>query len=326
MDQSELKENLQIVLDKEEADFTTQGYSYFAQGSHATKITYPNAEMLIDLFSMISSDDALKTLFLDALKETIREAVDYDCVIEGQIVWVGTSGVAFYTLVRLGYINDAIECLKQRQEGCNNVYRLLLSIIDEHYFNASQIALISSIVKDGNHRSEFAGYLRTKIAYSRFELLKTKIRTTNVEINQDKKAVSEKIGVIGLSDNYNELLNSMEDFIADSSKVVNAGMISTLRAFMADLLKDIALRIAEAEHEEIPKLQDRGEMGNIRSYLKKRLELTDADDKFIDSFVDILHSEGGHAFLSEKEYFRLSRNIAIEIALFVLSKYQKKYK
>jgi hypothetical protein len=39
-----------------------------------------------------------------------------------------------------------------------------------------------------------------------------------------------------------------------------------------------------------------------------------------------LHEEGGHSFVSEKEYFRLSRNIAIEIALFVLSKYEKKYK
>lgn len=29
--------------------------------------------------------------------------------------------------------------------------------------------------------------------------------------------------------------------------------------------------------------------------------------------------------MSDKEYFRLARNIAIEIALFMLSKYEKKY-
>jgi hypothetical protein len=95
---------------------------------------------------------------------------------------------------------------------------------------------------------------------------------------------------------------------------------------MADLLKDIANRIAEGEGFKIPHVEGRGEMGDVRSYLKSKLDFSDADDKFIDSFIDILHIEGGHSFMSEKEYFRLSRNIAIEIALFALSKYEKKYK
>ena len=103
-------------------------------------------------------------------------------------------------------------------------------------------------------------------------------------------------------------------------------MISNLRTFMGNLLKDVAGRIAQKESETIPTIQGCGEMGNIRGYLKIKLNLSAKDDKFIDSFVDILHSEGGHAFMSEKEYFRLARNIAIEISLFILSKYEKKFK
>ena len=122
-------------------------------------------------------------------------------------------------------------------------------------------------------------------------------------------------------------MECIDNFIlADTSKVVNAGMISALRSFMADLLKDIANRIAQQEGSKIPHIEGRGEMGDIRGYLKSKLEFTGADDNFIDSFIDVLHIEGGHSFMSEKEYFRLSKNIAIEIALFVLSKYEKKYK
>jgi hypothetical protein len=220
-------------------------------------------------------------------------------------------------------INDAIESLKARQNGCNYIARLLISILDKSYFDSNQLKAISEIVKEGS----FGAELNYKIVNARFDLLKTQIRKVNVEINQDKKTVAEKINVLGLSGNYNELLSCIDNFIlTDTSKVVNAGMISNLRTFMADLFKDIANRIAHGEGKEIPKIEGRGEMGNIRSYLKSKLELSDADDKFIDSFVEILHSEGGHSFMAETEYFRLSRNIAIEIALFVLSKYEKKYK
>jgi hypothetical protein len=95
---------------------------------------------------------------------------------------------------------------------------------------------------------------------------------------------------------------------------------------MCDLFTDIAKKVSEANNEEIPKLPNHGEIGNARSYLKQNLELTDKDNKFIDSFLDTLHNESGHSFLSEKEYFRLARNIAIEILLFILSKYEKKFK
>jgi transcriptional regulator of heat shock response len=189
---------------------------------------------------------------------------------------------------------------------------------------------ISNIIKTDNdqqHTLSFGYLINQKIIQIRFNLLRKQIKNLNVEINQDKKTVSEKINLLGFNENYNELLNCIDNFLqTETSKVVNAGMISTLRTFMADLIKDIANRIAIIEKEKIPEIDGKGDMGNIRSYIKNKLELSEKDNKFIDSFIDILHAEGGHSFMSEKEYFRLSRNIAIEIALFMLSKYEKKYK
>ena len=326
MDLLELEENLQIVFDKEENDLRKEGSTFYYQGSQAKDITYPNAEMLVEIFTGLGND-TVKCYFIDFLKKRISDSNE---IMFGQrtgaFFYVGTCALCFYTLVELGYTNDAIESLKKRQSGWHGIHSLL-QILGRNYFDSNQLKEISKIVNVMQNYSDIREALRSKIIETRFEVLKTQIKKVNVEINQDKKTVAEKINLLGLSRNYNELLSSIDNFIlTDTSKVVNAGMISTLRTFMADLLKDVANRIADGEGTRIPKVEGRGEMGNIRSYLKSKLDFSNADDKFIDSFIDVLHTEGGHSFMSETEYFRLSRNIAIEIALFVLSKYEKKYK
>jgi hypothetical protein len=325
MELTELKDNLQIVLDKEENDLATQGYSFYYQGSTAMSITYPNAETLIEIFSMLGNDSSLKSAFVKILENEISGSEEHGHRDQrtGATNWVTTSAIAFYALVKLGYSNEAIESLRDRQDSSNYIAGLLVCILDKHYFDSNQLKAISEVAKV----RRFTPELNSALTNARFDLLKSQIRKVNVEINQDKKAVAEKINLLGLSGNYNELLKCIDNFIqTDTSRGVNAGMIATLRTFMADLLKDIAKRISENEREAIPKIEGRAEMGNIRGYLKTKLELSDKDDKFVDAFVDILHEEGGHSLVSEKEYFRLSRNIAIEIALFVLSKYEKKYK
>jgi len=330
MELEELREDLEIVFDKEESDLKNQGYSYVYKGSQAKNITYPNSEMLLQIFAEMGNDAAsafFKYTFVEILKKKVVESDEIICLlITGGCSYVGTSALCFYALIETGYVNDAIESFKKRQNGCCGIYRLLLVILGKTYFDSNQLKELSNILKVTRGCDEEEP-LRYKMAQTRFEQLETKIKKVNIEINQDKITVTEKISLLGLSTNYVELLNCIDSFIlTDTSKVVNAGMISTLRTFMADLLKDIATRLAKSEGTKIPHAEGKSEMGDIRSYLKSKLDFTDTDDKFIDSFVDILHAEGGHSFMSEKEYFRLSRNIAIEIALFVLSKYEKKYK
>ncbi len=102
-------------------------------------------------------------------------------------------------------------------------------------------------------------------------------------------------------------------------------MIGNLRVFMEDIFKDIGRNISNELNEQIPKMEGKGEMGNLRNYIRTKLELHENEDKFINNFISILHTEGGHSFTSEKEYFRLARNIAIEIALLILTKYERKF-
>jgi hypothetical protein len=62
------------------------------------------------------------------------------------------------------------------------------------------------------------------------------LQSKNIEINQDKKTVSEKISYLGFDEKYNTLLVEIDDFLNDDThKIIPSAMISCLRTFMGDL-------------------------------------------------------------------------------------------
>ncbi len=201
---------------------------------------------------------------------------------------------------------------------------------DYIYFNNNQLGRLLNnikILRVHSHYHPIKNAIIIKLIDQRFELLKNELKTINIEINQDKKELIEKFKYLEFDDKYNELLMDIDKYIyGDAPKIVNAGMIGNLRSFFESLVKDMALKISKKFNEQIPRIEGRGEIGSIRVYLKNKFGLSDNDDNFINSFVKILHGEGGHDFVSEKEYFRLARNIAIEIGLFLMSKYEKTIK
>jgi hypothetical protein len=334
MDLDELKENIEIVFAKAESD-QKDGSSFFYRGSHKDEehFTYPNSEPLIDIFAKIKDNALLKAYFINILKTAIISTPEtvYYIYKQNLIIpfYISPTPLCFYALLKVGYADEATECLNKRSSYTSyEIYRLLNEIIDWGYFDDNNFKKILIKIRTDNFvdLNQTRKNLEKQIVNARFERLKKKIRIVNVEINQDQKLVTEKISSLGLNPNYNELLSCIERYIlSENPKPVNAGMINNLRTFMADLLKEIATKVAEIEHEVIPKERD-SEMGNIRNYLTTKLGFSSKDDKFIDSFINILHAEGGHSFVSEQEYFRLARNIAIEIALFILSKYENKYR
>ena len=89
-----------------------------------------------------------------------------------------------------------------------------------------------------------------------------------------------------------------------------------LRSFFEALIKNMASTI-ELNTDEICHGKN---IGALRAFINDYLNITEHEDTFIDSFVTMLHVEGGHAFLSEKKYFLLLKNIGIEIAYFLLEK------
>ncbi len=67
--------------------------------------------------------------------------------------------------------------------------------------------------------------------------------------------------------------------------------------------------------EEVPKVD-----AELKNYMKKHLKLTESTNFLINALIRAFNEKGSHALISKKEYFRLTRNIMIEIILLLLTK------
>ena len=165
-----------------------------------------------------------------------------------------------------------------------------------------------------------------KIVELKYNRLKAELEPSNEEINIHKEQVIRIISKYGFSPEMEEFLLEIDELPDLSNwKSVNSGMIGNLRSFFETLVKSIAEKIFTKTRIEYPKNPSKGELGNKRDYLRNNLKLSEKDDKLITSYVDILNKEGGHAFISEKRYFAMTKNIGIEIAYFLLSVYEEKF-
>jgi len=347
MDKKQLSSRMEIVLTKEHDNLLEGPTFELIDNEGKLVMDYPHSETLVDIFSNIQNLPDMKNAFVEILKDRISiegETINQDTAVNIPDHYAGAVALSFYTLIKLGFTKEAIDALKMRKHVSVTLVRFLRTMLKESYgyftieeFNdilveISRYGLAPSFAS--TPRSKFnveRGIARSRILEESYSILKKEIRGVNIEINQDRKSLSEKIGYLEFDPKYNDLLNDIDEFInKDTSAAVSAGMIGNLREFLGDLFTDTAKKIAGINGEEIPKYQDGsgkdlGSMGNIRRYLKIHLGLSDEDHKFINGFIDVLHSNGGHSFSSNKEYFRLARNIAIEIALLILSKYEKKF-
>jgi len=279
------------------------------------------------LYNKIENDPKARKIFIDLIKKKL---------LNGSTIVVGRefhdcSSLAFYFLMKLGKNNENIETLKniygkkkydRFQQG---LFESVLKFIhlEPAYFDDDTLI---SLKEFNSQNTYFSGsFIRDefeeKINSVRYKKLQNELVGINEELNIDKERVIEKIAQYGFPQEMESFLLEVDNIHELSNwKSINSGMISNLRSFFEMLIENIAEKIKLKTGDEYPKNGDRGKLGNLRLYIKTNLGLASHDDKLINSFVNILHKEGGHAFLSEKKYFLLTKNIGIEIAYFLLSK------
>jgi hypothetical protein len=166
-----------------------------------------------------------------------------------------------------------------------------------------------------------------KILSLRYNRLINELENSNEEINIHKEHVIGIISKYGFPpemETYLLEIDKLPEFT--NLQVLNSGIISTLRSFFEAMIRNIAKKINAKTGIEYPEpKENEKEMGIKRRYIKEHLRLSNEDNKLINSVVDILNKKGSHAFLSEKRYFTITKNICIEIAYFLLSIYVEKF-
>ncbi len=305
---------IRAVFDKE-MDSILNGETISIKAS-TRELKYPQGEILINLYAM--SDD--KDKFTEHLTKGVREhGVSFN---NDEI---NVSGLCFYTLTMTGNADKAVKALSERQFKLDRINTILLHIFESNneYYSFEMLGEIIRSIDEylaGNYKLK--ARIMSLAIQKRFDMVGRIVNKVNVEINQDRAQVIEKLRYLQFDQSYSIYLNEIDQFLLSDSESLSAGMIASLRAFEENLFKEMAKKIQAKTGDKIPS-NEKSEMGNIRKYLKEKLLLPDHEDKFISDFIKILHTEGGHGFLSSKEYFRLSKNIMIELALFLLSQSEK---
>lgn len=296
-------------------------------------IRWDTFSTLKKLYNEIESNQTSRSIFIKIINEKL---IDEQCTAV-ELMHSESSSLGFYFLMKIGKIDEATRALVELFKKCHksnhrplrqgllsNIY--IFMAMEPDYFNDDvTLCLLKELNEScgyyGAGSSEFKKRFNSHVNNLKYTNLKNELKGINEELNIDK----EKVIDIITKYNFPPL---MEDFLLQIDKIpessewdaINSGMIGNLRSFYEELIRNIAESIKEKIGDEFPNDSDKGEIGNKRTYIKQHFELTDGDNKLINSFISILHKEGGHSFMSEKKYFRLTKNIGIEIAYFLMSK------
>lgn len=335
-EENNIQERIKIILDKERHEWYER-FHYFEKPKVSGIYYHPKKDLELNpsdnwrlewdtyttlkkLYNIVEKDIKSREIFDDTIKE---ELMKESCA----------SSLAFYFLLKIGRNKEIIEIIEKRQ---NNI--LLAQSVDyifckEALFKDIQTIMhcepiyfddytLNNLQRLNNINIKSRNYsLDREIDSIKFSRLQDELEGVNEEINIHKEQVIDIISKFGFSSELGKFLLEIDKTSElPDWESINSGMISNLRAFFEELTKNIAMQIKQITKKEYPNDPKKGYIGNLRAYIKNNLKLSDYDDKLVDGFVNILHKEGGHAFLSEKRYFLLTKNIGIEIAYFLLSK------
>jgi len=145
----------------------------------------------------------------------------------------------------------------------------------------------------------------------------------NLEINQDQDKVKDFITSFGFSEDLNICLEKINQKLNSATDTFDfKGCIDLIRTFFNDLCISIAIRLENKT--QIKHSETINEQGKAMAYFRKKdVKFLDTpEDKFIISFNGFL-SDRVHSMTSEKEYARISKNVAIETGLFLLERLGK---
>jgi len=345
MEKEKLLDYMNIIFSNENNILSSFKNTWnFYKQDNVMKIKYDHSSTLVDIYSNIQSDTESIQTFLEAIEYQIRTVHDKFVTKEEpgslgfypstrKIAHVTSSiPLCFYTLIQIGKKEMAFYLLEEKLNIENSLHLALFLVnsykYDINFFNISEarkfIELFSNhLTNENGEEIELIKNLIALISEKAFLQITSEIKGVNIEINRDKESVKNFLVEFGFTDNYILLINEIDKYTLSNDKLLSSGMIGNLRSFMEGFIKDLSRKIASKCKEEIPINKELGEMGNIRKYLMIKLELTEKDNSFINKYIDILHAEGGHSFVSNSEYFRLSKNIGIEIVLLLLFKYKK---
>lgn len=290
-------------------------------------LSYPNLELLLKLYGSIQYSNELSSFFIGYLYK------DIDDEYKGYLV--------SETLIKLGYMDKItgfifplnlskllpiftvldellfFEYPLFSREQLDKIKLILQSVVEFKSFVKKEMQVYEQAIIRGNR-------IIQRIDAIYYDALALSLKEgTNFQINMDQEKIKEKIRIFGFDSILSDALDKIEELYWNTSidEFDNSMAMDKLRTFWEKTVESICEKIYEKTGESYPKTEDT-KIGNFRKYMKKHLQL-DKENQLMNKLVDILNDKGSHNFISEREYFRLTKNITIEVAMLLFIKLEK---
>lgn len=300
------------------------------------ELYFPNLYLLIKLHSSISNINTDVKVFFDYLKHYFSHP---------HLIPKQASYLAFETLIELKSFEEAFSSwlteTKKEKVFFSDEYKNILDIVSSklqyeyHRFKETDLDSMSEAIytiltsQKGEPGTIIWGKchgILEQINEIRYIRLKGELEAgVNPEINADKDKVIEKINLFGFSVELGGALNKIDEYYwnTTSDKFDWAMANGLLREFLTRLLREISGKIHGKTGDEITRGKDESEFTSFKSYIKKHLPLGGNENKLIKALYGLTSSEGAHTIITEREYFRLCKNMIIELSLLLMSKLER---
>lgn len=319
---------LTIIFQKQKKDLLDGKIIYYIDNND---IIYEYATDIVNVYMNIDNiieKEALLDVILLLISDTEDKIENWNFI---WIIWL-----SFFALCKLWFFDEAMRLLKVSKNQFS-IIKPIGDIIDTNntYFDSNELGVIVDKLKEINSYFEKVWYneysneteiIINKIIDLRYLNLKKQLNHFNQEINTDKKQVIEYLKKFWFEEKYDKTLNVLDKFLWNDTdeSIIPWWAIWTLREFFKDFYIDLAKKISNINWlDETPKNEkSTEEIWHAVNYIWKEFNLSWDEKKLLWVYKDITNNIWSHSMLSEKKYLRLTRNIWIEICLFMLTKFE----
>lgn len=273
------------------------------------------------------------TSYLISIYQTLESESDKDTFLNTLLKmiqnWKNSSFMSFVTLLKLGKVEIGIKSMRH-----NSISHYFLQEIEKYsdYFSSKDLWWILKIM-EGRYFEHNTSANRKKqeicdrIKELRYNKLTAQLNYHTIEIDNDKKEVEKLLKEFWFDTKYNASLNKVDEYFWDEEwddTVIPWWIIWVYRQFFDDFYMDIALKLAEINWlENIPEdisPKKTSKFWHALAYISREFWISEDEEHLLKWHYWVTNREWAHKLLSNKKYFRLVKNISIEIALFMLTK------
>ncbi len=170
----------------------------------------------------------------------------------------------------------------------------------------------------GDHRR-----LKERLAEARLELLRNRLEGVNPAVNEDREKAVRLWSEEFHSEEFGRMVRRIEEMF--ESGAMDATQFATcmdrIRALLVEVCRQIAARVVELRGQGNVEL---GKDHAVFDYLTRKdvSILTTREKGLVAALYGLCSEEGAHRIISEREYARLTKNMAYELFLLLLEKLQ----